>query len=290
MSFSLEGKVAVITGGTTGIGLAIAKEFVAEGATVVITGRDQARLDDAVAKIGPKASAVRADAGSPAAMDVLLKDVKARHGRLDALVANAVVDDHAPLGKITEEQFDKMIGTNLKGVLFAVQSAVPLMPSGGSIILIGSTASVAPPPGMSIYGAIKGGFHGMVRALIQDLKGTGVRINILSPGSGRHAVAAESPGQGGRRGKGGRDRPVDGAAEPARADRRGARDRQGRRVPRERRVKLRQWRGTLCRWRVNAGDLMSIIHSCKDGLIVLRRHAGSPFERVAECAVRCVAK
>ena len=102
MSFSLEGKVAVITGGTTGIGLAIAKEFVAEGATVVITGRDQARLDDAVAKIGPRASAVRADAGSPAAMDVLLKDVKARHGRLDALVANAVVDDHAPLGRITE--------------------------------------------------------------------------------------------------------------------------------------------------------------------------------------------
>ena len=126
-------------------------------------------------------------------MDALLKDVKARHGRLDAVVANAVVDDHAPLGKITEEQFDKMIGTNLKGVLFAVQSAVPLMSSGGSIILIGSTASVAPPPGMSIYGAIKAGFHGMVRALIQDLKGTGVRINILSPGSGRHAVAAESP-------------------------------------------------------------------------------------------------
>jgi NAD(P)-dependent dehydrogenase (short-subunit alcohol dehydrogenase family) len=164
MSLLLEGKVAVITGGTTGIGLAIANEFVVEGARVVVTGRDQGRLDDAVTKIGPKAFGVRADAGNPAAMDALLKNVKARHGRLDALVANAVVDDHAPLGKITEEQFDKMIGTNLKGVLFAVQSAVPLMPSGGSIILIGSTASVAPPPGMSIYGAIKGGFHGMVRA------------------------------------------------------------------------------------------------------------------------------
>jgi NAD(P)-dependent dehydrogenase (short-subunit alcohol dehydrogenase family) len=113
----------------------------------------------------------------------MLKDVKSRHGRLDAVVANAVVDDHAPLGKITEEQFDRMIGTNLKGVLFAIQSAAPLMTNCGSIILIGSTASVAPPAGMSIYGAIKAGFHGMVRALIQDVKGTGVRINILSPGA-----------------------------------------------------------------------------------------------------------
>ena len=183
MSHSLDGKVAVITGGTQGIGLAIAKEFAENGATVVVTGRDQGRLDEAVARIGPKASGARADAGSPAAMDALLKDVKARHRRLDVVVANAVVDDHAPLGRITEEQFDRMIGTNLKGVLFAVQSAVPLMTSGGSIVLIGSTASVAPPPGMSIYGAIKAGFHGMVRALIQDLKGTGVRINVLSPGA-----------------------------------------------------------------------------------------------------------
>jgi NAD(P)-dependent dehydrogenase (short-subunit alcohol dehydrogenase family) len=183
MSHSLDGKVAVITGGTQGIGLAIAKEFVENGATVVVTGRNQDGLDQAVTQIGPNASGVRADAGSPAAMDAMLKDVKARHGRLDAVVTNAVADDHAPLGKITEEQFDKMIGTNLKGVLFAVQSAAPLMVSGGSIILIGSTASVAPPAGMSIYGAIKAGLHGMVRALIQDVQGTGVRINILSPGA-----------------------------------------------------------------------------------------------------------
>ena len=183
MSHSLEGKVAVITGGTQGIGLAIAKEFAESGAIVVVTGRDQGRLAEAVTQIGPNVSGVQADAGSPAAMDTVLKGVKTRHGRLDAVVANAVVDDHAPLGKITEEQFDKMIGTNLKGVLFAVQSAVPLMSSGGSIILIGSTASVAPPAGMSIYGAIKAAFHGMVRALIQDVKGSGVRINILSPGA-----------------------------------------------------------------------------------------------------------
>jgi NAD(P)-dependent dehydrogenase (short-subunit alcohol dehydrogenase family) len=183
MSHSLEGKVAVITGGTQGIGLGIAKEFVNNGAMVVVTGRDKGRLDEAVKLLGPKASGAIADAGSPAAMDRLLTEVKRLHGRLDAFVANAVIDDHAPLGKITEAQFDRMIGTNLKGVLFAVQSAMPLMSSSGSIILIGSTASIAPPAGMSIYGAIKAGFRGMVRALMQDLKGTGIRINVLSPGA-----------------------------------------------------------------------------------------------------------
>ena len=183
MSHSLDGKVAVVTDGTQGIGLAIAKAFVEQGATVVVTGRDQRRLDEAVATIGEKASGVRTDAGNPTAMDAMLTDVKAQYGRLDVVVANAVVDAHAPLAKITELQFDTMIRTNLKGVLFTVQSAVPLMSRGGSIILIGSTASVAPPAGMSIYGAIKAGFDGMVRALIEDLKGTGVRINILSPGA-----------------------------------------------------------------------------------------------------------
>jgi NAD(P)-dependent dehydrogenase (short-subunit alcohol dehydrogenase family) len=118
MSHSLDGKVAAVTRGTQGIGLAIAKEFVKQGATVVVTGRDQSRLDEAVAAVGQKASGVRADAGSPTAMDTMLKDVKARYGRLDVVVANA----HAPLAKITEEQFDSMIRTNLKGVLFAVQS------------------------------------------------------------------------------------------------------------------------------------------------------------------------
>jgi NAD(P)-dependent dehydrogenase (short-subunit alcohol dehydrogenase family) len=183
MNQSLKNKVAVITGGTTGIGLAIAKEFVAEGATVVVTGREQEQLDQAVKEIGANSFGAKADASSPAEMDALLKDVKSKHGRLDTVIANAVADEHAPLGKITEQQFDKMMNTNLRGVLFTIQSAMPLVQSDGTIILIGSTASIAPPAGMCIYGAIKAGFRGMVRSLIQDIKGTGVRINILSPGA-----------------------------------------------------------------------------------------------------------
>jgi NAD(P)-dependent dehydrogenase (short-subunit alcohol dehydrogenase family) len=183
MTRALEGKVAVITGGTTGIGLATAREFVAEGATVVVTDLVQQELDRAVKEIGPGSFGAKADASSIDEMDTLLKNVKAQHGRLDTVIANAVKDEHAPLGKITEAQFDKMVGINLKGVLFTIQSAVPLMQPGGTIILIGSTASVAPPAGMSVYGAIKAGFRGMVRALIRDVAGTGVRINILSPGT-----------------------------------------------------------------------------------------------------------
>jgi len=169
MTQALNDRVAVITGGTTGIGLAIAKAFVAQGAKVVVTDLDQEAIDKAVKDIGPSSFGAKADAANITEMDALLKNVRAKHGRLDTVIANAVKDEHASLGQITEAQFDKMVGINLKGVLFTIQSAVPLMQAGGTIILIGSTASVAPPAGMSIYGAIKASFRGMVRALIRDL-------------------------------------------------------------------------------------------------------------------------
>jgi NAD(P)-dependent dehydrogenase (short-subunit alcohol dehydrogenase family) len=123
MTQALQGKVAVITGGTTGIGLAIAKEFVAQGAAVVVTDLVREALDQTVNEIGPGSFGAKADASNISEMDILLKDVKAKHGRLDTVICNAVKDEHAPLGKITEAQFDKMVGINLKGVLFTIQSA-----------------------------------------------------------------------------------------------------------------------------------------------------------------------
>ncbi|MDX6536231.1 MAG: hypothetical protein QOD37_572 [Gaiellales bacterium] len=183
MNSSLAGKVAVVTGATQGIGFAIAEEFVRNGASVVITDREQHRLDEAVAAIGPGCSGAVADVSNWAEMEALFVEVNARHGRLDAVVANAAIGDHGPLGTITEEQFDRTFDTDVKGVLLSVQPALPLMTSGGSITIIGSTASVQPPAGMSLYAGAKAALRMFVRAWIQDTKGSGVRINVLSPGA-----------------------------------------------------------------------------------------------------------
>ncbi len=183
MTNKLSKKVAVVTGGTSGIGFAIAAEFIREGAKVIITGRDQKKVNDAVSRIGENCIGIETDVSNIQAMKSLLEKVKLDHGRLDIIVANAAVGEHAPIASITEKQFDIMVHTNFKGVLFMVQSALPLMTSGGSIILIGSTASVAPPPGMSIYSAIKAGLRMMMRAVMQEIKGSGIRINLLSPGA-----------------------------------------------------------------------------------------------------------
>ena len=178
----LEGKVCVITGGGQGVGLGIAQEFIEQGARVVITGRRQATLDEATATLGPKSSGIVADVSKLAEMEAMFKAVMAKYGRLDTVVANAITNANGPLGSITEEQFDRTFNTNAKGVLFSIQPALKLLPRGGTIVIIGSTASISPPPGMSLYGGAKAAVRCMVRSWIQDIKGSGVRINILSAG------------------------------------------------------------------------------------------------------------
>jgi NAD(P)-dependent dehydrogenase (short-subunit alcohol dehydrogenase family) len=182
MSNSLEGKIAVVTGGSTGIGLGIAKRFVSEGATVVITGRRQAELDAAVAEIGPKASAIRADVAVLADLDALYEEVGRKHGRVDVLVANAGGGSLAKLGEITEEHFDQTFAINVKGVLFTVQKALPLMEKGGSIIVTGSTTSIMGTEAFSVYSGTKAAIRNFVRSWILDLKGRNIRVNVLSPG------------------------------------------------------------------------------------------------------------
>ena len=182
MSKSLDRKVAVVTGGSTGIGLGIAKRFVSEGASVVITGRRPAELDAAVHEIGTGASAVRADVSRLADLDGLFDQVKARHGHIDILVANAGGGELAALGDITEEHFDRTFDINVKGVLFTVQKALPLLGDGSSVILTGSTTSVLGGQAFSVYSATKAAVRNFARSWTYDLKGKGIRVNVLSPG------------------------------------------------------------------------------------------------------------
>jgi NAD(P)-dependent dehydrogenase (short-subunit alcohol dehydrogenase family) len=182
MSGKLEGKIAVVTGGNSGIGLGVAERFVLEGASVVITGRRQAELEAAVKVIGTGASAFRTDVSQLSDLDALFGYVKAEHGRIDVLVANAGGGEFAALGEITEEHFDKTFDTNVKGTLFTVQKALPLMQAGGSVILTGSTASLVANPAFSVYSATKAAVRNFARNWILDLKGTGIRVNVLSPG------------------------------------------------------------------------------------------------------------
>ena len=182
MTKKLEGKVAVITGGSTGIGLATAKRFADEGASVFITGRRQAELDAAAKEIGPKAVAVKADASNMADLAHLFDTVKAAKGRIDVLFANAGVYDFSPFGTITEETYDKMFDINVKGVLFTVQQALPLMADGGSIILTGSVAGSKGFESFTVYNATKAAIRSFARTWTSDLKARGIRVNVVSPG------------------------------------------------------------------------------------------------------------
>ena len=177
----LQGKVAVITGGTAGIGFAIAKRFVDEGAFVFITGRRQKELDEAVKALGNNVVGVRGDVSKLQDLDRLYGTVKAK-GKIDVLVANAGIGEFAPLASLTEEHFDKLFDLNVKGTLFTVQKALTLMNDGGSIILIGSVASVKGTPAFGTYGATKAAVRNLVRAWTMELKDRRIRSNVLSPG------------------------------------------------------------------------------------------------------------
>jgi NAD(P)-dependent dehydrogenase (short-subunit alcohol dehydrogenase family) len=177
----LQGKIAVITGGTSGIGLAVAKLFVKEGAYVFVMGRRQKELDAAVKAIGSNVTGVQGDVARLADLDRLYQAVKTQ-GRIDVVFANAGVAEFAPLGKISEQHFDKLFGINVKGTLFTVQKALPLMNDGGSIILNGSVASVKGTPAFGVYGATKAALRSFVRTWTSDLKDRHIRSNVISPG------------------------------------------------------------------------------------------------------------
>jgi len=182
MTGKLAGKVALVTGGSAGIGLGIAKRFAHEGAEVFITGRRQSELDKAVAAIGGNAAALQGDISNLVDLDRIYATVEAQAGRIDVLAVNAGFYEAAPLGKITEEHFDKTFNTNVRGLLFAVQKALPLLTKGSSVILTGSIASIKGFPSLSVYGATKAAVRSLARSWIADLKGRDIRINVLSPG------------------------------------------------------------------------------------------------------------
>ncbi|OLL32240.1 oxidoreductase [Burkholderia sp. SRS-W-2-2016] len=191
MNKQLNGKIALVTGGSTGIGFAAAQELAAQGARVFITGRRQAELDAAVEAIGPAATAIRADASVLSDLDAVYAQIASSAGKLDILFANAGGGDLLPLGAITEEHFDRIFGTNVRGVLFTVQKALPLLTDGASIILTSSTTSVQGTASFSVYSASKAAVRNFARSWALDLKDRGIRVNAVSPGPIR------TPGLGG---------------------------------------------------------------------------------------------
>jgi NAD(P)-dependent dehydrogenase (short-subunit alcohol dehydrogenase family) len=182
MSKKLEGKIALITGGSAGIGLATAKQFVEEGAHVYITGRRQAELDAATASIGCHVTAIQGDVHKMEDLDRTFAQIGREKGRLDIVFANAGISDLLPIGSITEEHFDSIFAVNVKGVVFTVQKALPLMPDGSTIVLNASIASVKGFPNFSVYSATKAAVRSFARTWTADLKDRHIRVNAVSPG------------------------------------------------------------------------------------------------------------
>ncbi|HDJ2774658.1 TPA: SDR family NAD(P)-dependent oxidoreductase, partial [Serratia rubidaea] len=177
----LAGKIAVITGGNSGIGLAAARRFAREGAQVVITGRRQKELDEAIALIGHEALAIQGDVSKLADLERIFSHIQQVKGKVDVLFANAGLGELQPLGAITEESYEHTFNVNVKGTLFTVQKALPLMSQGGSIILTGSTTGSMGTPAFSVYSASKAAIRNFARSWALDLQGTGIRVNVLSP-------------------------------------------------------------------------------------------------------------
>ena len=195
----LNGKTAVITGGATGIGLAAAKRFIEEGAFVFIFGRRQDALDAAVAELGQNARAVKGSVSDQADLDRLYSAVKTERRTLDVVFANAGAGSPLPLGKITAKHIEETFDTNVKGTIFTIQKALPLMSEGGSIILTGSSAGTTGAPGMTADSASKAAVRNLAKTWAEDLKGTGIRVNVLSPGATATDLAKAALGEEGQK-------------------------------------------------------------------------------------------
>lgn len=189
----LQGKVAVITGGSTGMGLATAKRFVAEGAYVFIFGRRKAELDAAVKSVGSNITGVQGDIANLADLDRLYEIVKTTKGRLDIVFANAGIGEFVPFGSVTEDHFDRTFNVNVRGTLFTVQKALPLLNDGGSVILTGSIAGNKGMPAFGVYAASKAAVRSFARSWTTDLKDRHIRVNVLSPGPTDTAILAPFP-------------------------------------------------------------------------------------------------
>jgi NAD(P)-dependent dehydrogenase (short-subunit alcohol dehydrogenase family) len=184
----LKNKTALITGGNSGIGLATAKAFIAEGAKVAITGRNQATLDAALKELGPNAIALQADATDIAATETAVAEAAKAFGKIDIVFANAGIPGSTPLGSSKLEAFEQILRTNITGVFFTVQAALPHLNDRASIILNGSVMSQLGSPGSSAYAASKAGVRGMSRVLASELAPRGIRVNVVSPGATRTPI------------------------------------------------------------------------------------------------------
>jgi NAD(P)-dependent dehydrogenase (short-subunit alcohol dehydrogenase family) len=191
MRLKLSGKIAVITGGSTGIGLAVAKELVAEGAYVFITGRRQSELETAKRSIGSNVTAIQADVSILTDLDKVYAQIRREKGRVDIIFANAGTTEFSPVGAIQEDHFDRSFDTNVKGLVFTIQKALPLMSDGGSVILNASMASVRGMEACSVYSATKAAVRSFARSWTMDLRDSKIRVNAISPGFIR------TPGLGG---------------------------------------------------------------------------------------------